>query len=237
MKSFTPEELALSDGKDDGPALVVVDGKVYDVSKSKKWLRGQHMRRHQAGRDLTVDIGSAPHGKDLLDRVDVVGEFQKPAEPKLEGIRGKVEVVLQAHPFFRRHPHPAVVHLPVGLLATAPLLEIAALLSGSSFTEWASFCCLLIGTISIPAAMITGYFTWWINYEAAASPIIGKKRLLAWLALSLGIAAVCLRLVAVGDPVSFNELYSWLYVGCMLLLSAAVGCVGFLGGKLTFPYD
>jgi predicted heme/steroid binding protein/uncharacterized membrane protein len=237
MKSFTPEELALSDGKDGGPALVVVDGKVYDVSQSKKWPGGQHMRRHQAGRDLSVDIGSAPHGKDLLDRMDVVGEFQTPSAPKFEGLRGKVEVLLQAHPFFRRHPHPAVVHFPVGLLAAAPLLEIAALISGSSATEWASFCCLLIGTISIPAAMGTGYFTWWINYEAAESPIIRKKRLLAWLALSLGIAALCVRLVALSDPINFNEGYYWLYVGFMLLLSATAGYVGFLGGKLTFPYD
>ena len=52
MKVYTSEELSKVDGTGAAAVLVAVNGKVYDVSSSKKWVRGRHMNRHQAGRDL-----------------------------------------------------------------------------------------------------------------------------------------------------------------------------------------
>ena len=68
MKEFDADELARFNGENGSPIYVAYDGKVYDVSKSKLWRNGQHMKRHSAGSDLTADIQAAPHEGDVLER-------------------------------------------------------------------------------------------------------------------------------------------------------------------------
>jgi len=63
LKEFDAKALDECDGSDSKPACVAVDGFVYDVSASKLWKGGLHMKRHHAGRDLSGDIAAAPHGK------------------------------------------------------------------------------------------------------------------------------------------------------------------------------
>lgn len=237
MKTFTVEEISKSDGKDGNPSLVVVEGRVYDVSASKRWTGGIHMRRHQAGSDLTSDLKAAPHGTEVLERVGLVGQVVQPARESSAGLRGSLEGLLEKHPFFRRHPHPAIVHFPLGLLMVVPILQIAALLTRSSATEWAAYLLLVIGSVSIVGSIATGYLTWVVNYEASDSKIIKSKRLMAWLAFALAVVAFYTRTFVVNDPLQVTDPYVLLYTLNVLGLSAAVGYTGFLGGKLTFPYE
>lgn len=237
MKQFNPDEFAAANGKDGKPALVVVDGKVYDVSSSKKWAQGHHMNRHHAGHDLSGEIKAAPHGPEVLERFDMVGTLSQPSEKQVSGLKGTIDAWLDKHPFFRRHPHPAIVHIPVGLLTVAPLFEAIALIWGPPRMEWAALCCLVVGLASIPAAMASGYFTWWMNYDAIDSEIIRTKRRLAWIALAVGVIGLLLRLLVVSDPLRIGEIATILYVGAFAVTSGLAGYVGFLGGKLTFPYE
>lgn len=237
MKTFSVEEISKSDGKDGNPSLVVVESRVYDVSSSKRWTGGIHMRRHQAGSDLTLDLKAAPHGTEVLERVELVGQLVQPARNSSTGLRGSLEELLEKHPFFRRHPHPAIVHFPLGLLMIAPILQIAALVTRSSSTEWAAYLLLLIGSVSIVGSIATGYMTWVVNYEASDSKIIKSKRRMAWLALALAVVAFYTRTFVVNDPLQFNDTFVLLYTLNVIGLSAAVGYTGFLGGKLTFPYE
>jgi predicted heme/steroid binding protein/uncharacterized membrane protein len=236
VKSYTSEELARANGEDGQPSLVAVEGKVYDVSASKRWARGTHMKRHRAGMNLTNDIKAAPHGLEVLDRFESVGVYEEERKEPAEGLKGRIDLWLDRHPFFRRHPHPAVAHIPVGLMTVVPLLELAGLATNSPCTEWAAFSCLTLGWLSIPAAMITGYFTWWINYDSSDSRIILMKRRLAWVAVALGALAIALRLFLVVDPLETRNIYVIVYVVSLVTLTVIVSCIGFLGGKLTFPY-
>ncbi len=237
MKTFSLEEISRSDGKEGRPSLVVVDGQVYDVSSSKRWVGGLHMKRHQAGSDLSADLRAAPHGPEMLERVALVGQSSVSVKEKSIGIKGIVEDVLDKHPFFRRHPHPAMVHFPLGLLMVTPLLEVAAILTRSSATEWAAYLTLGIGTISIFAAIVTGYFTWWINYEATDAGIIGIKRRLACVAFVFAISAFLTRTFLITDPLRMTDWLAIAYVLNIFVVAALVGYTGFLGGKLTFPYE
>jgi predicted heme/steroid binding protein len=73
-KEFSEKELAQNNGKNGTSALVVYNGKVYDVSKSNRWEDGNHENMHDAGKDLTYDLETAtPHGTDLLDKFPIVG--------------------------------------------------------------------------------------------------------------------------------------------------------------------
>ncbi len=77
-RTFTAEELKKYNGKDGMPVYVAVDGIVYDLTKSKYWKTGTHMKMHQAGSELSEDIHKkAPQsihrdGK-ILERMPKVG--------------------------------------------------------------------------------------------------------------------------------------------------------------------
>lgn len=237
MKVYTPEDLASADGKNGHAALVAVDGNVYDVSKSMKWPEGRHMKRHHAGMNLSSEIKSAPHGPEVLERFKMVGEYREAPKASAAGFKGNVEMWLERRPFFRRHPHPAVVHVPIGLLAVAPLFEIIALALGSECTEWAAYCCTLMALLTIPAAIGAGYFTWWINYDARDSPTIRAKSRLAWIVLIIAALAVSFRSLVIDAPLASHDLSVVAYAAALVVLAALIGYVGFLGGRLTFPYD
>jgi predicted heme/steroid binding protein/uncharacterized membrane protein len=237
LKVFTSEDLAQRSGGAGGEALVAADGRVYDVSKSAKWPNGVHMRRHKAGADLTADLQGAPHGPEVLERIPQVGVFEAKAATPVPGFRGEVDEWLNRHPFFRRHPHPAVVHFPVALFTILPLLQVCSLVTRSAYTEWAAFCCLLIGALALPAAIATGYFTWWINYERRDSRIIFAKRKLAWLALVIAIALVVIRIASAPNPLETHSGAVIAYTALTVAAGIVVSCIGYLGGRLTFPYE
>jgi predicted heme/steroid binding protein len=73
LKKFKFEELKQYDGKEGKPVYIVFDGKVFDASSSGSWSGGVHKAIHQAGKDLTQDIISAPHGEEVFAKVKQVG--------------------------------------------------------------------------------------------------------------------------------------------------------------------
>jgi predicted heme/steroid binding protein/uncharacterized membrane protein len=236
MKKLSAEELANKDGRESSEAYVCVDGTVYNVSESKKWTGGVHMRRHNAGSDLTNELKAAPHGKEVLERFEVVGTCECESKPEYTGARASVESFLERFPFFRRHPHPAVVHFPVGLGAVAPVFLIIGILLDSPATQWAAFCCVAGVLVTMPAVLASGYFAWWINYECVDSSILKKKRVLGWTAFAINIGLVGAR-VLVTEPLQITKGYGLVYVIGVFVLGAILSYVGFLGGKLTFPYE
>ena len=61
MKEFNLEELSEFNGENGKPVYIAHQDKVIDVSDSKLWKAGVHMKRHHGGSDLTTDIQGAPH--------------------------------------------------------------------------------------------------------------------------------------------------------------------------------
>ena len=108
MKRFTEEELTEYNGKNGKPVYIAHEGKVYDVSESKLWKTGLHMKRHKSGQDLTMDIQAAPHELEVLERFPQVGELVKAyvIEPKMPA---PLAWLIEKYPILRRHPHPMTV--------------------------------------------------------------------------------------------------------------------------------
>ncbi len=67
---LTEEELAQYDGQDGEDGFVAVDGVIYDVTEA--WDDGTHMG-HEAGNDLSEEIGEAGHTRTVLPQLPVVG--------------------------------------------------------------------------------------------------------------------------------------------------------------------
>ena len=75
MDKLSKDQLAERNGQDGKKAYVSHEGKVYDVTESKRWKNGVHMGRHKAGSDLTVDMKAAPHGTEVFENFSQVGEL------------------------------------------------------------------------------------------------------------------------------------------------------------------
>ena len=78
-KDFSIEELHAFDGKEGRAAYVAYKGAVYDVTSSRLWKDGSHLRKHFAGNDLTEILKTAPHGEEKVLAMKKVGDL-KPAD-------------------------------------------------------------------------------------------------------------------------------------------------------------
>jgi len=75
-------ELSKFDGRNGSKAYVAANGKVYDGSESEVRLNGEHQGQHQAGADLTEELGSAPHVRAVVERFPVVDHLEEPEPEK-----------------------------------------------------------------------------------------------------------------------------------------------------------
>jgi len=87
---FTLEDLCRFDGSEKRPTYIAYKGKIYDVTSSKLWVEGNHVRKHLAGNDLTEALRLAPHDEDKILGMPLIGELitsetraQKPLPEKV----------------------------------------------------------------------------------------------------------------------------------------------------------
>jgi predicted heme/steroid binding protein/uncharacterized membrane protein len=236
-KEFTARELVQFNGKEGESAFVAVDGRVYDVSKSRLWQNGEHMRRHSAGGDLTGELGGAPHGREVFERdaVQEVGtiEIQRPQEEEEEEIPAFLSALFQRYPILRRHPHPMLVHFPMAYLFAGAFFMLIYDLGGGALMEKIAFAMLLLGAVFTPPTILTGFLTWWVNYSARLLHPVKRKLQLA-VTLSLFII-ICLALKLSGNTAPQG--IGWLYSLLMFSFAPIVVLMGYYGGRLTLPYE
>jgi predicted heme/steroid binding protein/uncharacterized membrane protein len=233
QKAYDGMSLGECDGSGSKPACVAVDGAVYDVSGSKMWKGGLHMKRHRAGQDLSGDIAAAPHGKEVLDRVTRVGTMKKEAAGE-RPMPAWLDRLLEKIPFLRRHPHPMVVHFPIVFMYSAAFFNILYMITREKSFELTAFYCLAAGILFTPPAMLTGWFTWWLNYMAKPMGPVTAKIWLSWLLLAISLAAFAWRLCVPG-VMEANGAGRAIYVVLVLSVAPIVSIIGYFGGELTFP--
>lgn len=230
MKPINQEELERSDGTEDSPALVAVDGKVYDVTSSGMWTGGKHMNVHGAGRDLSAEIKAAPHGPDVLERFEQVGELAGAGEGAADASPRPGRLVSM---ILARHPHPVSVHFPIALSLAGALFALLGVVLSSETLETAGFYNLVFGAVMSPPAIGAGLLSWWYNYGGAWTPIFRKKIVLSVLYLIVAGAAIAVRLLLAGTQGAIP--WDWVYVALAAALPPVAMSLGFLGGKITFP--
>ena len=235
MKEFDLESLSQFNGKEGKPLYIAHKGRIFDVSTSKFWNTGLHMKRHPAGRDLTADIEAAPHGPEVLDRYPQVGTLK--IQEGADGTLPKpLEALLERFPFLRRHPHPMLVHFPVVFSVSPTLFYLLYLFTGVNAFETTAFHCLGAGIFFFAPAVLTGFLTWWLNYQARPLRPVRIKIIFSALLAAISLAAFLLRLffpAAVLSLAGAGILY-------LLLLSAlipVVSVIGWYGASLTFPIE
>lgn len=233
LKRYTAADVALGDGKEGRPALVVYKGQVYDVTGSKLWRNGVHVKAHTAGGDLTSAMGAAPHDDKVMERFQPVGVYME------EGPAPGVRVPPPLFEFIlSKHPHPISVHFPIALgLAAALFVFLSLLLTAEPAHTWlkqAALFNLLVGALGTPPAIATGLLSWYYNYSSVWTPIYRAKTYLS-IALCLLTAAALVIRFALLDGTETSGAWYWMY--CLLVMAHAptVMGLGYFGGKITFP--
>ena len=237
MQEFDIAELEKYDGNNGRPVYVAYKGKVYDVSGSKLWRDGLHMKRHHAGQDLTVDIQGAPHEPGVLDRYPQVGTLKKEVAEVAElEIPRTLAWLLEKVPMLRRHPHPMTVHFPIVFAFCATIFNILYLMTGIKSLEITALHCLGAGILFTVVAIATGLYTWWLNYMAKPLRSVNIKIRFALILLAVQIITFIWRL-KVPHVMDSIQGVNIIYLLLILSLFPIVIVIGWFGAFLTVPVE
>jgi predicted heme/steroid binding protein/uncharacterized membrane protein len=236
QKHLTAEELAAYNGQAGQPAYIAYKGRVFDVTGSRLWPNGLHMMRHQAGKDLTDEFKNAPHNVDVLDRYPQVGTLKKEEITAAEELKMPkiLTWIFHRFPALKRHPHPFIVHFPIALLVSSPILTALYLITGTRSFEPASFYCLAGGLLFTLAAIPSGLLTWWMNYNARFFKPIVVKIISSPTLFIIGLIVFLWR---IKNPLILEQVagIDFLYLGLLFLMAPLVLTIGWFGATITFP--
>ena len=75
LPEYSKQQIALRNGQDKPEIWIAFEGLIYDVTKSRLWLRGKHYE-HWAGQDLTEELKEAPHTKSVFLQFLIIGRLK-----------------------------------------------------------------------------------------------------------------------------------------------------------------
>jgi hypothetical protein len=88
----------------------------------------------------------------------------------------------------------------------------------------------------MPVAMVTGLFTWWLNYLAKPMKPVRIKITLSCVVLFLSIIIFFWR---IADPIitQTSSISRIVYLAVTFALVPMISVIGWLGASLTFPLE
>ena len=234
MKEFDEDSLEENNGEKGKPVYVAYKGKVYDVSGSKLWKTGKHMNRHHAGADMTTEIQAAPHDPGVLERFPQAGILKIKSQER--EIPAFLSALLTRVPMLRRHPHPMMIHFPIAFVFSVLFFNVVFLVTGIKSFEITAFHCLGAGILFTPVAIVTGFYTWWLNYQAKLTKPVLVKQICSIL---LFVIEVILFIIRFRNPEILHSVnaYSILFSALILFMIMLVTIIGWYGAHLTFPVE
>lgn len=125
------------------------------------------------------------------------------------------------------HPlHPAITHIPMGMVMGGFIFALVALLIRKDDLNRAAHYCFTLALVFVLPTMLLGYMDWQYKFEAEWSGIILIKIVLAFLFSGLLVVAHIVGKDQQADPKKRLIVYT-------LCLMTATG-LGFMGGELQY---
>ena len=171
---------------------------------------------------------------ELVDEETVSAASQDKATADTTGVGAKetpfdkvAELVL------KNHLHPITVHTPNGIVPAAVIFLLIGLVLRLTGFERAAFYNLVFVLVTFPPVLVTGYIEWQKRYKGARTGVFYTKVFCGVVVMAVLACLVVWRIIdpQVAAPESASR---WVYFLVHLILLAAVGLAGHLGGKLAF---
>jgi len=128
------------------------------------------------------------------------------------------------------------VHFPIALMISVTVFNLLYLVTGVGTFEMTAFHCLGGGVVFTMAAILTGQYTWWLNYLSRPVKAITVKRRASLIMLLVGIAAFLWRLFQ-PDVLTSLTGAGWVYLAMVMSFFPIVTVIGWFGAQLTFPIE
>lgn len=179
-----------------------------------------------------------------IDEASIPGETPKKTEnlkekksekktptpaPKASSIKSIYEQINAA--LLKHHAHPVSVHTPNGVLPIAVILFILAWFLDSQLFVKAAVINLVFVFLALPLVIYTGILEWKNKYNRALTTIFKIKITAAAITCASCIIALAWYLF---NPQILNSSVAWVFIGINIVMLAAAGIAGFIGGKLVF---
>lgn len=131
----------------------------------------------------------------------------------------------------KHHLHPISVHTPNGIMPLTALLFGASWITGYSLLAKAAFINLVFVILVMPFVIFTGIVEWRKKYNGLFTQLFKIKIAAATITSFFSITSFCWYLI--NSDVLLSS-YAWLFVTINIIILAAVGIAGHVGGKLVF---
>lgn len=164
---------------------------------------------------------------------DTVSSSTDANESQMPGRASKAQELYQIgiKNMLKHHVHPISTHIPNGVIPVSFTFIVLALLSGSKPLATAALCNMVFIAISLPLVLFSGYIEWQERYSGAKTTIFMTKIAAAGVVTIGSFLSVILWLFI---PDILESSSKWIFIFLNLVILAAAGVAGFIGGKLVF---
>ena len=144
-----------------------------------------------------------------------------------------LRALLKRFPVLRREPHLVTVHFPLVFAIAVPLFEILYLLRPKRpALEKTAFHLLVLGVMSTPVAILTGLYTWWLNFKAGRTSRI-KVKISVSVVLLADLAVLLAWRLADEEIMEVSSRSRVVYLALSLFMPALAAVRGRNGGRLA----
>lgn len=168
----------------------------------------------------------APKSKSPEVKSEVKDAVKKAGPPPYVEIYNTVTNLMSEN-----HIHPISVHIPNGVLPVSVVFAIIAVLFQNTTFGSAGFYNLVFVLLAMPMVLFSGYNDWQKIYGGNMTPLFYTKIICGGVVLVTCLILVIWRAM---DPDVITASGRWVYLLIHLIMLAAAGIAGHLGGKLVF---
>ena len=133
----------------------------------------------------------------------------------------------------KHHLHPVTVHFPNGVIPVAVAFIFLAVIFQFSGLSKASFYNMIFVLLTLPVILFTGYNEWKQKYQGAMTNIFTIKIISAAVVTATAVIIVLLHIIS-PETLETSSAMRTFFLMLHLIMLAATGIAGHLGGKLVF---
>jgi len=178
------------------------------------------------GANKFIEIDEASIPEKIPKRKSVKNKNLAPVPAVEETGFEKIKSLLVHH-----HAHPVLVHTPNGILPVAVILWLAAWIFDYDLLSRVAFVNLIFVIIALPLVIFTGILEWKKKYNGAMTMMFKLKILAAILTTVSCVISFAWYFI---DPQVLSSSKVWIFIFINIIMLAAAGIAGHIGGKLVF---